>query len=275
VTSIGRPEIAAFYHRWFHPNNATLIVTGDIGLAEVRPMIEAAFASWKPAPVPTTITPEAAVPTKTIIYLVDKPGTPQTVIQAAVIAPPRSRGDEAAREAFVGVFGGSFTSRINMKLREEKGWAYGASGRFRGGRGTRLFVASASVQSDKTADSMREIAALLVGIGTDRPIDAAELASARGNLTLGLGSDWSTSAGIGSYLFDQAADHLPDDYYARYPARIAGVSLDAANAAAADIAGNRSLVWVVIGDRAKIEPSIRALGIGEVRVVDADGNPAR
>jgi len=122
---------------------------------------------------------------------------------------------------------------------------------------------------------MREMAALLSGIGKNRPIEAAELASARDNLTLGLGSDWSTSAGIASYLLDQTADHLPGDYYTRYPAVIAGVSLEAANGAAAGIAGDRPLVWLVIGDRSKIEASIRALGLGEVRIVDADGNPVR
>ncbi|MES2443947.1 MAG: pitrilysin family protein [Pseudomonadota bacterium] len=274
VAAIGRPQIQAFYDRWFHPGNATLVVAGDATLAEIRPLVEAAFGAWPAAPVPATIAPEAVQPAKPVIYLVDKPGTPQTVIKAAVIAPPRTQGDEAAREAFGTMLGGSFTSRLNMKLREEKGWAYGAGSGFTGTRGVRLLVASASVQADRSADSMREMATILGGIGKDRPIDTAELATARDNLTLGLGNDWATSAGIASYLIDQSAARLPDDYYAHYPAAITGVSLDAANSAASSIVGH-PLIWVVVGDRAKIEAAIRALDIGEVLVVDADGNALR
>src|SRR3546814_4433756 len=95
------------------------------------------------------------------------------------------------------------------------------------------------------------------------------------DMSLGLTSAWATSNGVGQYLIDQQAYDLPDDYYARYPASVGALSLGAVNAEGAGLIGQRPLTWVVVGDRAKIEAGIRALGLGEVRVVDADGHPLR
>jgi predicted Zn-dependent peptidase len=273
LRSIGRPDVAAFHERWFHPGNATLIVAGDTSLAEIRSAIEAAFASWKPAPVPGTVAPSSQPASRPTVYLVDKPGAAQSVVQAALLAPPRAEGDEIARAAFNTAFGGSFTSRLNMKLREEKGWAYGARSRLGGGKGPRIFSAGASVQADKTAESMQEIAALLKGAASDRKIDANELRAAKDTMTLGLSSDWSTSDGITQYLADEVSNALPDDYYADYPRSVGAVGLEAANAAGGSLISGRAVTWLVVGDRSKIEARIRALGLGDVRVVDADGKP--
>jgi len=276
VSSIDRAQIAAFYGRWFHPSNATLIVAGDTTLAEIQPLIEAAFANWKAGEAPPTIAPtQAATPTQSIVYLIDKPGTPQSVIRASVLAPPRLVGDEVAREALNTALGGSFTSRINMKLREEKGWAYGAGSRIGGGKGVRSFTASASVQSDKTAESMTEISNMLKAVTADQKITVGELATAKDNMSLGLSSDWSTSGGILQYIADQTASGLPDDYYANYPSVISAETLDAVNAAGGSILAGKPLTWVVVGDRSKIEAKIRALNLGEVRIIDADGNLAQ
>src|SRR3546814_16969596 len=103
-----------------------------------------------------------------VVYLINKPGTPQTVIRAALVAPPRKQGDSIAREAFNTVLGGSFTSRLNMTLREQKGWAYGASSGIGSGRGSQVFSAGASVQADKSAEAMAEAARILRDIAGDR-----------------------------------------------------------------------------------------------------------
>ena len=273
LNAVTRKDIEKFHARWMHPNNATLVVAGDTSLAEIRPLIEAAFAEWKQTPVPATITPLSDGPTQSIVYLMDKPGTPQTVIRVSLVAPPRRTGDDVAREALNTALGGSFTSRLNMKLREEKGWAYGAGSGIAGGRGTQAFGASASVQADKTADSMREIAKILREIAGSRPIDARELVSAQDEMSLGLSSAWATGGGIAQYLIDQDIYKLPTDYYARYPAKVTAVSLEGVRTEVADLLASRPLTWLVAGDRDKIEASIRALGLGEVRVIDADGNP--
>jgi len=273
--ALTREDVAAFHARWFRPNNATLVITGDTSLAEIRPLVEAAFADWKPGAVPETTIPAATGPGAPVVYLIDKPGTPQTVIRAALVAPPRKEGDAIAREAFNTVFGGSFTSRLNMKLREEKGWAYGARSSIGGGRGPQVFSAGASVQADKTAESMAEIARLVSEITGSRQAEADELAVARDDMSLGLTGAWATSAGVASYLMDQQVFGLPEDYYATYADNVAGVTLDAVHREAVSLLGNRPLTWIVVGDRSKVESGIRALDLGEVIVIDADGRPVR
>lgn len=275
IAAIAPAKLSAFHDRWFKPNNATLVVSGDTSLAEIRPLVEAAFGKWQRGAVPERIVPLAQNAAKPVIYLVDKPGAQQSSISASVIAPRRVEGDNAARGVFSTAVGGSFTSRINMKLREEKGWAYGASAGVSGGRGSRIYSARASVQSDKTAESMTEIANLLKGVTIDRKLTAAELADAKGNLTLGLSSDWSKTSGVAGAVIDQLSYDLPEDYYAKYPQAIAGVTLDAANAAGAELLSGKALTWIVAGDLSKIEASIRSLKLGEVRVIDADGNLLR
>jgi zinc protease len=275
VTAITREDVVAFHTRWVHPNNATLVIVGDTSLAEIRPLIEATFGAWKKQAIPDTIVPLSPGPSQSMVYLLDKPGTPQTVIRAALVAPPRSTGDDVARQAFNKALGGSFTSRLNMKLREEKGWAYGAGSGIAGGRGSQMFVASASVQSDKTAESMQEIAQILREVVSARPIAAQELSTAQAEMSLGLSSAWATSEGIAQYLIDQEVYRLPDDYYARYPANVTAISLDTVHTEVDRLMGKRPLTWLVAGDRAKIEGKIRALGLGDIRVIDADGNPGR
>jgi len=275
VTAIDPAKLTAFHDRWFKPNNATLVITGDTSLAEIRPIVEAAFGSWACGSVPERIVPMTPPAVKPVIYLIDKPGAPQSVITASVIAGRRIEGDNPARGVFTTAVGGGFTSRINMKLREEKGWAYGASAGITGGRGSRTYGAKASVQADKTAESMAEIASLFKGAVSDRKLTATEIVDAKGKMTLGLSSDWSKSSGVAGAIIDQLSSDLPEDYYAVYPQAVADVTLEAANAAGADLLANKPLTWIVAGDLSKIEVPIRALGFGEVRVIDAVGKLLR
>jgi len=275
IAAIAPGKLVAFHDRWFKPNNATLVVSGDTSLAEIRPLVEAAFGKWARGPVPVRSGPAGQNVPKPWLYFVERRGAPQYVITAGVTAPRRVEGDNASRGAFMTAIGGSFTSRINMKLREEKGWAYGASAGIAGGRGTRLLSAKASVQADKTAESMSEIASLLKGATSDRKLTAKELADAQANMTLGLSSAWSKSSGVAGAIIDQLSYDLPDNYYATYPQAIAAVTLASANAAGADLLAGKALTWIVAGDLSKIEAPIRALGLGEVRVIDADGKILR
>ncbi|MGL3822346.1 M16 family metallopeptidase [Sphingopyxis sp. R3-92] len=275
IQAIDPAKLGAFHYRWFKPNNATLVVSGDTSLAEMRPLVEAVFGNWARGPLPERIVPLTPPAAKPVVYLLDKPGAPQSVITASVIAPRRVEGDNASRGAFISAIGGGFTSRINMKLREEKGWAYGASAGITGGRGSRIYTARASVQADKTSESMTEIANLLNGATTDSKLTAAELADAKGKMSLGLSSDWSKTDGIAAAVIDQISYELPEDYYAIYPQAVAAVTLDSANAGGAEILAGKPFTWIVAGDLSRIEVSIRALNLGEVRVINSDGKLLR
>lgn len=270
---IGPEQVRDFHRRWFHPGNATLVVTGDTTLADIRPLVEEHFAAWAPGHAPVTDQPVPAGPQTAIVYLIDAPGAQQSIVQASLVMPPRNEGNDIARAAFNTVFGGAFASRLNMKLREEKGWSYGAYSAIDGGAGAQMFTAGGSVQADRTSDAMSEIAKLLADVQHDAPVRADEISIARETIGLGLINAWSANDGIARHLVEQQVHGLGDDYYAQYPRRIASISLDEVNVEAKRLLRTRPLTWVVVGDRARVELGLRSIGLGEVRVIDADGRP--
>ncbi|MFP5295854.1 MAG: M16 family metallopeptidase [Alphaproteobacteria bacterium] len=169
--------------------------------------------------------------------------------------------------------GGAFTSRINMNLREDKGWSYGAGGGVPFGRGERIYAVSAGVQSDKTAESLVELRRELTEVVGDRPLTDEEIAAARANMVQGMAGNWETNAAIAGELQNMVVWGVPHDYYDTYAARVSSMDGARATEAARQIVGDGPTTWVVVGDRAAIEPRIRALGIGEVQVVDIHGQP--
>lgn len=275
VNSLQRADLVTFHDRWYLPNNATLIVTGDTSIDEIKPLVEEAFVGWQNAPLPSLIVPETPLAQTSEVYLLDRPGAPQSVVRAAVIAPKRSDGNEIARNLFNAALGGNFTSRLNMKLREEKGWAYGASSNITGGRGSRVFAAQASVQADKTPDAVVEIDKLLRQVVSDVPLSEAEIRKEKSRIILGLVSDWSSTSGISSYLIDEVSSELPEGYYNSYAEEVEETDLETVRSEGDAMLKGRSLTWLIVGDLSKIEGPIRALGLADVRVIDADGNIVR
>ena len=273
VAKLTPDDMRRFHGTWFRPNNATLVVVGDITLAEVTPKLERLFGAWKPGDVPHKNL--AAVPPreKPAVFIVDRPGSIQSVIVVGNLAPPKANPDEQAIEMMNKVLGGDFTSRINMNLREDKHWTYGARTSIPAARGQRPFWVSAPVQSDKTREAMQEISAELHGILGPKPVTDAEFARVVTNQTLRLPGTWETQASVAGSLADIVSFGLPDDYCQTYPDRIRGLKRDDLCRAAGAVVQADRLVWVVVGDRAKIEAGIRELNFGEVQFIDADGRP--
>jgi zinc protease len=168
--------------------------------------------------------------------------------------------------------GGSFTSRVNMNLREEKGWSYGARSILVDARGQRPFLVYAPVQTDKTAASMQEISAELEGILEGEPVTAAELEKAKKNQTLSLAGRWETNGAVGGSINQMVRFDLPEDYFDTYAEAVRSLSVDQVDNAAETVVHPNRLVWVVVGDREVIEPSIRELGISDITLIDGDGN---
>ena len=276
LAAITRDEIVGFHQRWFAPQNATIIVVGDTTLAQIRPKLEAALGSWRSAAPASRITLTApAAPARPVIYLVDRPGSPQSYIQGGLPIAPRNPATDTEYEltAFNTGFGGNFTSRINMNLREEKGWSYGVSSAVVTSRGPRLFRITAEVQTDKTRESIVELQKELTDALTGRPLTAAEIATSQNNIIMGLSSRWQGSAAVSGALTEIITYGLPDTYYQAYPDKVRSMTPAQALAAGRTMVPNQNFIWVVVGDRAKIEAGLRQLG-PEVRIVDADGNPA-
>jgi zinc protease len=271
VAALTRADLVKYHETWFKPNNATLIVVGDTTLAEIRPKLEALFARWSPGDVPRKEMPEVALPERARVYLVDRPGSEQTTIIAGLLLPKKNAADDIAVDALNDLLGGAFTSRINMNLREDKAWSYGADTIVADTGAQRPFLALAPVQADKTAESIREIKKELDDILGARAATEQEVATSKRRSTLSLPGRWETSRAVLRDIAELVRFGLPDDYWSRYAELVGNLDVDEVNAAARRLLAPDKLTWVVIGDLGVIEDEVRALGLGEVRIVNVDG----
>ena len=173
------------------------------------------------------------------------------------------------------ILGGQFTSRLNMNLREDKHWSYGAGSFLMGARGQRPFIAYAPVQSDKTKESIVEMAKELNQVLDKKPISEAELKKVTQQQILELAGTWETGDAVARSIHDIVHYGFPLDYYNTLTSRIRSVDLSKANSAAKTVVHPTGLVWVIVGDREKIEPTIRELNLGDLKLLDSDGNPIK
>ncbi|MFH1568722.1 MAG: pitrilysin family protein [Gemmatimonadota bacterium] len=274
VAGLTRDDLAAFHRTWFRPNNATLVVAGATTLAEMTPRLEKLFGKWGSAEVPRKNVAAVAPRPAMEVYLIDKPGSTQSVVFAGHVAPPKANPDEIAIESVNDIVGGAFTARMNMNLRESKHWAYYAYSAVISARGPRPFLVYTQVQADKTAEAMAEIRRELAGIIADAPPTAAELAKVIKQNTLTLPGRWETADAVAGSIQDLVRYGLADDYWNTYAGQVQGQTLTQVTGAASRLVHPEGIVWVVVGDRAAVEESIRALGFGAIRYLDADGRAA-
>ncbi len=273
IERLARENLQEFHRTWFKPDNAKLIVVGATTLAEIKPKLERLFRDWKPGTVPAKNLAQVGQKSGSEIYIVDKPGAIQSVILAGHVAPPKANPDEVAIETMNTILGGDFTARVNMNLREDKHWSYGAGSIFWDARGQRPFIVYAPVQTDKTKESMVEIANELRGIVGERPATADELDRAVKSRTLTLPGSWETNGAVMNSIGDIVRFGYPDDYFNTYTEKIRSLGLGQVQAAANKTLYPDRIIWVVIGDKQKIEAGIRELNFGPVQEIDADGNP--
>jgi zinc protease len=271
VSKMTREDLAKFHDVWIRPNDSTLIVVGDTTLAEVTPKLEKLFAGWKAGKVPAKNVGTVQQPPKSVVYLVDKPGALQSVIIAGHVAPPTNNPKEIAIQAMNDGLGGNFAARLNMNLREDKHWSYGAQTRLVAARGQRPFIAIAPVQTDKTKESMAEMNKEFRAILGDKPLTAEELEKIQANETLRLPGSRETIDEVGQSISNVIHFGWPDDYYETYAGKVRALKTSDLNDAAKAIVHPDNMIWVVVGDRAKIEAGVKELNLGEVRLMDADG----
>ena len=269
---ITRDDLVKFHQTWFKPNHATLVVVGAATMADIKPRLERLFAGWQPGEVPRKNIAQVTPAAKPQVYLLDRPGSEQTVVIAGNPAPPKANPDEPASEVMNAVLGSDFGSRVNMNLREDKHWAYGAGTFIRDARGPRPFIAYAPVQTDKTSESILELQKELRDIGSTRPAQPAELERAKASLTLTLPGTWETIDAVAGTIGQIVAFGLSDRYFDTYADNVRRQTVASVTAAANRTVLPDHLVWVIVGDRARIESGVRSLNLGEIHLVDADGN---
>jgi zinc protease len=273
VAKLTRDDVVNFHRTWFRPNNATLIVVGDTTVDEIKPKLEKLFSHWEPGVVPAKHAQPAPEPTKPVVYIINKPGAQQSVILTGSLAPPPDASQEPALEAINSVYGGSFGARLNMNLREEKHWTYGAGSLVVGARGKRPFLSHTSVQTNKTKEAMAEIHREYIDLLGPRPATEEELDKVKTQTILELPGSHETMNAVGGLITDLLQFQLPDDYYQTYISRVQSLTTETVNRAAPLLIDPNRTIWVVVGDRSKIEAEVRSLDFGVVRFVDADGEP--
>jgi zinc protease len=272
MKAISRDEMMGFWRQHFVPNNAALIVAGDISMSELRALAEKAFASWQrgtPAR-PALGTPET---TRARIVIVDKPGTPQTQVRVASIGAARSSPDFRALQVMNNALGGLFSSRINMNLREAHGYTYGASSQFIFRRSAGPFVVAGGIRTDVTAPAVTEIFKEIAGI-LEKPMALEELQKAKDALANSLPGTFETSVNTVNSFSNIFIYDLGLDYYTRYAQEVNAVTAEQALSAARRYIVPDRLVVIAVGDRRAIEAELKKLNLGEIEVRDVEGRPA-
>jgi predicted Zn-dependent peptidase len=275
IKSLGAADMRAFVRDFLRPDNAKIIVAGDITLADAIAQLDAAFGDWKAPeqPMPKVERVKAAVPEKPRVYVMDRPGSQQSMILAGLAAPSTMAPDNLAINTMEEAFGGLFSARLNMNLREDKHWAYGAYAFSPGAVGQRLFLLYAPVQTDKTAPALAELVRESRDLIGSRPLTADEIAKVKASNVRGMPGEYESTDSVLRAVQQIVVYHRPDDYVQTYKRRVEAQTDEQVNAAAKEVVKPDALTWVVVGDRAQIEKPVRELNIGTLQVLDADGKP--
>jgi zinc protease len=266
VAAISRADLQSFYDTYYRPNNATLLVVGDVRPDDVERRAQALFGGWARGNVPAPVDATARAPKATTLVLIDKPGAAQSSFRLGGIGAPRSTKDYFALQVLNTILGGSFTSRLNQNLRETKGYTYGANSGFGLRRMAGPFTASAEVVSAKSDSALIEFVKELRAIRDTVPSD--ELAKAKRYLQLGLPEDFETTGSIAGQMLPLITYGIPLDFYNSAVENIGAVTQADVQRVARQYVDPDRLTLVIVGDRKSIEPGLRALRPGEIVIRD-------
>lgn len=271
--AIRHADIRNFFRTYYRPNNATLIVVGDVQPDDIERRVRQLFGGWERGNVPSTTLREPPAASTTAIYLIDKPGAPQSSFRIGSVGVPRSTDDYFALLVMNTALGGTFTSRLNNNLRETKAYTYGAGSGFAMRRAAGPFTARAEIVGAKTDSALVEFMKELRAIRDTMPRE--ELEKTKRYIQLQLPGDFETTGNIASQLVPLVLYGLPLDYYDTYVQRIAAVSQADVQRVAQRYIDPSKMAVVIVGDRRSVEPMLRSLEIGEVMIRDISGNPVR
>jgi zinc protease len=264
LKSITRKDLKDFHQAAADPGQATIIAVGDTTFDEIKTELEKVFSGWKnPGKTgETKFSPPADRPAT--ITLIDKPGAAQSVVVTALVGTVRKTPDYFPLLVMNAALGGQFASRLNMNLREDKGYTYGVSSRFDWrARDLGVFAASASIQTPATAPALTEFIGELQGIAGKRPVQGEELDFCKKYITRGFPAGFETSTALAAMLETLVQFQLPDNYYDTVLPGVAAVTSDEISAAAKKYLKLDNLDVIIVGDRTKIEPALRELPLGK------------
>lgn len=271
IKSLTREDIVQYYQSVYRPNNSVLIVVGNIDKTSLLPKLERAFGNWKGEAVSNPALPPTPSLEKTAIYLVDKPGAPQSVVAIGQVGAARNDPDFFAITVMNWILGG-VPGRVDLNLRETKGYTYGASSTFQFRRGAGPFIAFANVQTAVTKESVQEFFKELNGIRGSIPVTAKELEIAKQNLIRSYPGNFETVGQISGQLSNLVIYNLPDSYFNNYIPSVEAINLKAVTRAANEYLDPSKMAIVIVGDRKVIEPKLKELGY-PIITIDGEGKP--
>jgi zinc protease len=276
IKALEAKDLQGFVRDWLRPDNARIVIAGDTTLAEILPLLDSAFGDWKSAAsaLPKKNLASVNAAGKARVYLMDRPGAQQSVIIAGITAPSTLAPNNIEIGTMSKAFGGLFTSRLNMNLREDKHWAYGAFSFSSNSIGPRLFLMYAPVQTDKTTQSAQELLKEALAVIGAKPLTAEEIAKVKVSDVRALPGEYEGNGAVLGTLQNMVVYHRPDDYVRTYKQRVESQKDADIETAAKQVIRPDALTWVVIGDRKQIETPLRALKLGTFTVLDGDGNKA-
>ena len=273
VEKLGRADLAEFYAARFRPAASALVFVGDVTLDEARALAEKAFGSWSGGAPEAVAIPPASPAAAGKVYLVDRQDAAQTVVSVTLPGVPRRSPDYYALGLADGVWGGGASSRLDANLRQDKGYSYGAFSFFDSYAEGGYWTGGGGVQTNKTKESVAEFEKELKDIAGGRPIAEEEFADTQHRLVRGYAQQFESLGRVGDQVADLWAHGLPMTELQRDYDETAKVSRDSAQAAAGRYADPKKAVLLLVGDRAKIEPGVRELQLGEIVLLDPEGKP--
>jgi predicted Zn-dependent peptidase len=272
MKAITHADVLAFHKAYFQPGRALVTIVGDVSAAGGKATVDRALGGWpRGGAKPSFSYPPVPAPRSTTIYLVDKAGAAQSTFAIGHPGPPRDTPDYYALQVMNVILGGSFTSRLNLNIREEKGYSYGASSSFAYGKGPGPFKAGGDIVSAKSDAALTEFIKELRGIRGPRPITDEELMMAKDALIQRLPATFGSVSGINSAITVLWTQGLPDDYYQQYAKKVAAITRDDVVRVATKYIDLDHLAIVIVGDRASIEAPLKATGIAPITLVDIEG----
>ena len=275
VASITKADVVKFHQTWLAPNSSTLIVVGDITAAELKTKLEAKLAGWKQKQVPAKNIANANAPGVKKVFVIDKPDALQSILMVGQLAPTGQSNDWVNMDMMNRILGGEFTSRINMNLREDKHWSYGAGSILLDTKGQSMFVGYAPVQTDKSAESAIEMKKEIENFIGTKPATQEEFSKVQANAVMQLPGGWETNGAVVAALEEQVKYNRGKDYWPNYANKIKNLSLKDIQLAATKVIQPGQMTWLIVGDRKKIEKSIRDLNLGEVHFITTEGKETK
>ncbi len=272
LNKITLKEVKEYYKKWYQPNLATIVIVGDISIEEAKVKLEKALSTWKKGSTKAISISKSNVKFDNTLYLMDRPGSLQSLIFAGNLLPEVKTIDEYSFNIMNDIFGGQFTSRLNMNLREDKHWSYGVGAFPYRTQGQSPYLLFSPVQTDKTSESVAEMRKEMNLYINDKPANDEEVLKAKRNNQMALTGTWETNGGIGGYLSEMVRFNYEDDYLEKMFEELGNVNTNSVQKMAKTFIKPNELVWVIVGDRAKIEASLKSSGFKSIKIIDTEGN---